>query len=63
MIIASNLKRIYMKVDGDELTGLCFVGNQNMDALIAFVLTPIFTYLLIGTSFLCGGFVSLFRIK
>lgn len=51
------------QVDGDELTGLCYVGNQNADALTGFVLAPLFTYLVIGTSFLLAGFVSLFRIK
>nr|XP_039262264.1 frizzled-4-like [Styela clava] len=54
---------VMRQVDGDELTGLCYVGNQNTDALTGFVLAPLFTYLVIGTSFLLAGFVSLFRIK
>nr|CAB3247784.1 Fz4 frizzled receptor [Phallusia mammillata] len=54
---------IMRHVDGDELTGLCYVGNQDINALTGFVLAPIFTYLVIGTSFLFAGFVSLFRIK
>jgi len=52
-----------MQVDGDELTGLCYVGNQNENALTGFVLAPLFTYLMIGTSFLFAGFFSMFRIK
>uniref|UniRef100_H2Y564 Uncharacterized protein n=1 Tax=Ciona savignyi TaxID=51511 RepID=H2Y564_CIOSA len=54
---------ILRHVDGDELTGLCYVGNQDMNALTGFVLAPLFTYLVIGTSFLLAGFFSLFRIK
>uniref|UniRef100_H2Y559 Uncharacterized protein n=1 Tax=Ciona savignyi TaxID=51511 RepID=H2Y559_CIOSA len=42
---------------------LCYVGNQDMNALTGFVLAPLFTYLVIGTSFLLAGFFSLFRIK
>ncbi|XP_078485828.1 frizzled receptor [Ciona intestinalis] len=54
---------ILRHVDGDELTGMCYVGNQDMNALTGFVLAPLFTYLVIGTSFLLAGFFSLFRIK
>ncbi|KAM4561021.1 frizzled-7-A-like [Fundulus diaphanus] len=51
------------QVDGDVLTGVCFVGIFNVDALRGFVLAPLFVYLFIGTSFLLAGFVSLFRIR
>uniref|UniRef100_A0A8C4N8T4 Frizzled class receptor 2 n=1 Tax=Eptatretus burgeri TaxID=7764 RepID=A0A8C4N8T4_EPTBU len=51
------------QVDGDVLTGVCFVGLNNLDALRGFVLAPLFVYLFIGTSFLLAGFVSLFRIR
>ena len=50
-------------VDGDPVAGICFVGNQNIDNLRGFVMAPLFVYLLIGTSFLLAGFVSLFRIR
>ncbi|NP_001161547.1 frizzled 5/8-like protein receptor isoform X1 [Saccoglossus kowalevskii] len=50
-------------VDGDPITGICYVGNQSLDNLRGFVLAPLFVYLLIGTSFLLAGFVSLFRIR
>ncbi|PSN35572.1 Frizzled-2 [Blattella germanica] len=50
-------------VDGDPVAGICYVGNQNTDYLRGFVLAPLVVYLLIGTSFLLGGFVSLFRIR
>ncbi|KAL3882755.1 hypothetical protein ACJMK2_029066 [Sinanodonta woodiana] len=51
------------RVDGDELTGLCYVGNQDTTALIGFVLVPLIVYLLAGTIFLLSGFVALFRIR
>ncbi|XP_026218872.1 frizzled-7-A-like [Anabas testudineus] len=51
------------QVDGDLLTGVCYVGVYNVDNLRGFVLVPLFVYLSIGTSFLLAGFVSLFRIR
>ncbi|MCJ8730014.1 hypothetical protein PDJAM_G00113180 [Pangasius djambal] len=51
------------QVDGDLLTGVCFVGIHDVAALRGFVLAPLFVYLFIGTSFLLAGFVSLFRIR
>lgn len=50
-------------VDGDPVAGICYVGNQSLDTLRGFVLAPLFVYLIIGTSFLLAGFVSLFRIR
>ncbi|GJQ78899.1 GPRFZ2 [Trypoxylus dichotomus] len=50
-------------VDGDPVSGICYVGNMNMENLRKFVLAPLFVYLLLGTSFLFAGFVSLFRIR
>jgi len=51
------------RVDGDELTGLCYVGNQDTAALTGFVLAPLIVYLLVGTLFILSGFVALFRIR
>ncbi|XP_061548776.1 frizzled-7-A-like [Phycodurus eques] len=51
------------QVEGDLLTGVCYVGVYDVDALRGFVLAPLFVYLLIGTFFLLAGFVSLFRIR
>ena len=51
------------RVDGDELTGLCYVGNQDQLSLIAFVLVPLCLYLFIGTVFILSGFVAMFRIR
>lgn len=53
------------KIDVDELTGLCYVGNrfENISALREFVVGPLFTYLIMGTTFLVAGFVALFKIR
>uniref|UniRef100_A0A3B3Q5W6 Frizzled class receptor 2 n=1 Tax=Paramormyrops kingsleyae TaxID=1676925 RepID=A0A3B3Q5W6_9TELE len=51
------------QIDGDTLSGVCFVGINSLDPLRGFVLAPLFVYLFIGTSFLLAGFVSLFRIR
>ncbi|MGH0124229.1 UNVERIFIED_CONTAM: hypothetical protein FKN15_024658 [Acipenser sinensis] len=51
------------QIDGDMLSGVCFVGLNTLDPLRGFVLAPLFVYLFIGTSFLLAGFVSLFRIR
>nr|CRI73785.1 Frizzled-2 [Euperipatoides kanangrensis] len=50
-------------VDGDPIAGVCYVGNQSIENLRGFVLAPLLVYLLLGTSFLLAGFVSLFRIR
>lgn len=49
--------------DGDPISGICYVGNMNMENLRTYVLAPLLGYLLLGTSFLLAGFVSLFRIR
>ena len=51
------------RVDGDELTGMCYVGNQDIGALTGFVLAPLIVYLIVGTIFILAGFVALFRIR
>lgn len=54
---------VMQAVDGDPVAGICYVGSTNADNLRLFVLGPLLVYLLLGTSFLLGGFVSLFRIR
>ncbi|KAJ1064955.1 hypothetical protein K5549_005764 [Capra hircus] len=62
--VAQGTKKEAMgQVDGDLLSGVCYVGLSSVDALRGFVLAPLFVYLFIGTSFLLAGFVSLFRIR
>ena len=51
------------RMDGDELTGMCYVGNQDIRALTGFVLVPLFVYFITGTLFIIAGFVYMFRIR
>ncbi|EEC00899.1 frizzled-4 [Ixodes scapularis] len=50
-------------VDADELTGTCFVGNQNRHALLGFVVLPSIVYLLVGAIFLAWGIVTMMRSR
>jgi hypothetical protein len=50
-------------VAADELTEMCYVGNQSKNMLLGFVIVPLLLYLTIGTSFLLAGLVHLFRIR
>lgn len=50
------------QLDGDVLTGVCYVGIHSVDALRAFVLAPLVVCLLTGTLFLLAGLVALFRV-
>lgn len=50
-------------VDADELTGICYVGNQSTRSLLVFVLAPQFLYLVLGTSLLACGLLTLSRRK
>lgn len=50
-------------VEADELTGLCYVGNQNGNALLGFVIIPLCMLFILGSVFLIMGFVSLIRIR
>ncbi|XP_076029776.1 frizzled-10-like [Oratosquilla oratoria] len=51
------------QVDGDELTGLCYVGNFSWWAHVGFVVTPLSLLLGLGTLFIILGFVALFKIR
>jgi len=51
------------KVEGDVLSGVCSVGVWDMSALRLFVLAPLCIFLFLGTIFLLGGFISLFRVR
>lgn len=48
-------------VDADELTGTCFVGNQNRSALLHFVILPNVVYLIIGILLLIVGHFLLYK--
>lgn len=51
---------VLRNVAGEELTGLCFVGSQNSDSLLGFVIIPLTAYLLIGLCLLVSGYIVLF---
>ncbi|KAK9879424.1 hypothetical protein WA026_006491 [Henosepilachna vigintioctopunctata] len=51
------------RAPGDILSGVCYVGIWNKDALRIFVLAPFCFYLAFGFIFITVGFVSLFRIR
>ncbi|XP_065073615.1 frizzled-like [Ochlerotatus camptorhynchus] len=51
------------KVEGDVLSGVCFVGQLDTHSLAMFLLIPLCVYLSLGAIFLLAGFVSLFRIR
>lgn len=50
-------------VDGDSVSGICGVGNQDYVNLSVFVLGPMGGLLFIGSLFLVSGFVALVRIR
>ena len=50
-------------VDGDPVSGICYVGNEDLANLRGFVLAPLCAYLLFGACFLVAGFVAMFRIR
>lgn len=51
------------RVDGEELTGLCYVGSRDKKSLAAFLLVPLVLYLSVGMGFTAAGFVAVCRIR
>ncbi|XP_040581699.1 frizzled-1 [Lepeophtheirus salmonis] len=51
------------RIDGDVLSGVCFVGLWDVGSLRYFILTPIFSCLVVGTFFLIIGMGSLVKIR
>uniref|UniRef100_H2ZZD7 Protein smoothened n=1 Tax=Latimeria chalumnae TaxID=7897 RepID=H2ZZD7_LATCH len=51
------------QVDGDSVSGICFVGYKNYHYRAGFVLAPIGLVLVIGGYFLIRGVMTLFSIK
>lgn len=52
-----------IKVDGDELSGVCFVGFLDLNVLRVYVLVFLFIYFFVGVIFLLVGFVLLFWVR
>lgn len=51
------------RIDGDVLSGVCFTGLSDLETLKGFIIAPLLIYLILGSSFLLAGFISLFRIR
>ncbi|CAD5121856.1 unnamed protein product [Dimorphilus gyrociliatus] len=51
------------QIDGDVLSGVCFTGLSDLRILKGFIIAPLLIYLILGSSFLLAGFVSLCRIR
>ncbi|CAD5125080.1 DgyrCDS13321 [Dimorphilus gyrociliatus] len=51
------------KVDGEQLTNLCYVGGHDRTALLGFVIVPLSALLVIGTLFILSGFCGLFNLR
>lgn len=51
------------KVDGEQLTSLCYVGGHDRTALLGFVIVPLSALLVIGTLFILSGFYGLFNLR
>ncbi len=50
-------------IDGDPVSGICYVGHTDSSMLRGFVILPLIAFLTIGTIFLLGGLISLMRIR
>ncbi|XP_054708857.1 frizzled-4-like [Uloborus diversus] len=48
-------------VDADELTGMCYVGNQDPELLLQFVLVPSIVYWILGIIFLFAGLITVYK--
>jgi smoothened protein len=53
---------ILREVDGDKLSGICFVGYQNLDMRAWFVFGPLGVYLTFGGFFLLRGLIRLCKL-
>lgn len=51
------------KVEGDNISGVCFVGLYDLDALRYFVLAPLSVGVVIGLCLILAGIVSLNHVR
>lgn len=51
------------KVEGDNISGVCFVGLYDLDTLRYFVLAPLCIGVVVGLSLLLAGIVSLNNVR
>ncbi|XP_039593548.1 frizzled-6-like [Polypterus senegalus] len=57
MLLAMN------KVEGDNISGVCFVGLYDLDSLRYFVLAPLCISVVLGLSMLLAGIISLNHVR
>ncbi|KAJ1193433.1 hypothetical protein NDU88_002731 [Pleurodeles waltl] len=57
MLLAMN------KVEGDNISGVCFVGLYDLDTSLYFVLLPLCLCVLVGLSLLLAGIISLNHVR
>ena len=53
---------IVKKIEGDILSGVCFVGILQTDSLLYLVILPLAIYLILGFMFLVAGFICLIQV-
>ena len=51
------------RVDSNELTGMCYVGNYDKWSLLIYIIIPMSLLLFVGEIFLLAGFAALFKIR
>lgn len=54
---------VMRNVDADELTGICYVGTQDPQAMLRFVIIPSVTYFSLGIIFLFSGLFVILKNK
>ncbi|KAK5969504.1 Frizzled class receptor 8a [Trichostrongylus colubriformis] len=54
---------VFNAIDGDPVSGMCYVGNTDVNHLRMFVLGPLIIYFSLGVLFLFVGFFNLWRIR
>uniref|UniRef100_A0A914Y5B6 Frizzled-4 n=1 Tax=Panagrolaimus superbus TaxID=310955 RepID=A0A914Y5B6_9BILA len=62
-LIQTILVIIFDGIDGDSLSGICYVGNTSVINLRYFVLLPLIIYFIVGVCFLIIGFLNLWGIR
>ncbi|KAK9504914.1 hypothetical protein O3M35_009082 [Rhynocoris fuscipes] len=51
------------EIDGDGVTGICFVGSANKEYRAGFLLLPVAAALIVGTYFLSKGLIILIKLQ
>ena len=62
-LLQTMLVLFFNGIDGDSLSGICYVGNTSVTNLRYFVLLPLIIYFIVGVCFLIIGFLNLWGIR